>query len=449
MTLNLDGDADRLQDLTEFGATQARNSGIDRAKFVCTTSKLIRLVSENGEFTLANSLDSKKISVMIHHNQCKGAASTNSDAKEDLLHILKQAKDLAGFSIPDSYLTMPDAKVAPQAIADPRMYDENIESVTIADLKDAVSPIIEDIVSDERIALERFEITASVGVHHLANSLGVRQVEIQSSIDWDMMGMATEDDDVSGFDYDSGFSFTRAGFREKLQKDAEKFKQRVLQNLNPRPSPSYRGLVILSPRALEDLLIDPILYQISGYQIMDGKSRWEDSLGQKITNTPLSMVDEPADLDLDGATTYDSDGLPTNRMVIIQDGVLLHHLWDCYSGNRTNRTSNAMGGGPFGLHVLPGQDRLQTFFSARKEIVLLDRFSGNVDPLTGDFSGVAKTSSLYVDGERAFPISETMIAGNTFELLNQIVGISHEQENVSGEYKSPYMLVDGLSVSAK
>ena len=85
--------------------------------------------------------------------------------------------------------------------------------------------------------------------------------------------------------------------------------------------------------------------------------------------------------------------------------------------------------------------------NARNELLVVDRFSGNIDPIKGDFSGVAKSSRLYKNGTDQGGVAETMIAGNLFDTLNSILDVSSLVEDISGAMQMPWMLVDGVSVS--
>ena len=84
---------------------------------------------------------------------------------------------------------------------------------------------------------------------------------------------------------------------------------------------------------------------------------------------------------------------------------------------------------------------------SHKQLLVVDRFSGNADPIKGDFSGVAKGSRLFINGEDAGSVTETMIAGNFFTIAEEILGVSRETEMVSGSFLSPYILVGGVSVT--
>ena len=99
------------------------------------------------------------------------------------------------------------------------------------------------------------------------------------------------------------------------------------------------------------------------------------------------------------------------------------------------------------MTLQPGTKSKADLLQLADRVLLVNRFSGNVDPLTGDFSGVAKSSHLYQKGENLGPVKEVMIAGNVFDLMNDIAGISTESMNVSAGFNAPWVAVDGVAVS--
>jgi PmbA protein len=78
--------------------------------------------------------------------------------------------------------------------------------------------------------------------------------------------------------------------------------------------------------------------------------------------------------------------------------------------------------------------------------ILATRFSGNTDPVSGDFSGSVKGGRMIRGGKLAEPLCGTMIAGNTFELLPGITAVSREQERMFGSVV-PYITVEGIAVT--
>jgi PmbA protein len=76
--------------------------------------------------------------------------------------------------------------------------------------------------------------------------------------------------------------------------------------------------------------------------------------------------------------------------------------------------------------------------------IIISRFSGNVDPVNGDFSGVVKGGQLIMNGTIKYSVKEVMVAGNVFDALRRLNGISRERKVI---YDSilPYMRFDGIS----
>ena len=97
--------------------------------------------------------------------------------------------------------------------------------------------------------------------------------------------------------------------------------------------------------------------------------------------------------------------------------------------------------------VRPGRSSLDTLVSEMKNGMMISRFSGNVNPVNGDFSGVVKGGRLVKNGVVQHSVKEVMVAGNVFEALPRLNGVSKERKVI---YDSilPYMRFDGISFTA-
>jgi PmbA protein len=433
--------------LAMMGLEQAKKFGADAAKIVTSCSQQKKLVVENKKFTLANSLDVQQIRILVHKDKKKGTSSINTNSVESLSKAVADAVALAGFSVADEFLNLPDTKLAPPSKPLNFLYNDEVANLDFEELQHDMEQILGVLIKDPRIALDRFEMAVETSRNSLFNSHGVRQSEIQSTINWSWMGMAVDGAEVTGFDYDSEFSFKKNDVLSKGKKSAEEFAQRLLSLLQPTKCPSYKGAILLSPRAVEALITSPALYHISGHSVMDGKSSWADKVGKKVLSEKITISDNPHCVDFAGATSYDGDGIPTIKQHLVEKGILKTHLHDCYSAKKTGMKSTASSGGPFGMEVAAGNDLLSSLMNSRNELLVVDRFSGNSDPIKGDFSGVAKSSRLYRAGKDCGAVTETMIAGNFFDLADRIIGVSNESQLVHGSFRCPWILVDGISVT--
>lgn len=85
----------------------------------------------------------------------------------------------------------------------------------------------------------------------------------------------------------------------------------------------------------------------------------------------------------------------------------------------------------------------------QSDFLLVHRFSGQVDPVTGDFSGVAKGAEWWNGGKHVYNVKETMISGNLFDVLSKdLFGLSRETQIIDSNDSSPYLIAGGVSVTA-
>jgi len=86
--------------------------------------------------------------------------------------------------------------------------------------------------------------------------------------------------------------------------------------------------------------------------------------------------------------------------------------------------------------------------------VFVGRFSGNVELSNGNFSGIVKQGFLIEEGELKYPITETMISGNSYTIMKNISGIGKdlkivEVADIGPSALSPMMKVEKVKVTGK
>jgi PmbA protein len=79
-----------------------------------------------------------------------------------------------------------------------------------------------------------------------------------------------------------------------------------------------------------------------------------------------------------------------------------------------------------------------------KRGIIVSRFSGNVNPVNGDFSGVVKGGKLVEHGNVVHAVKEVMVAGNMFKALKNLDGVSRERKVILSSIL-PYLRFGGIS----
>ena len=312
--------------------------------------------------------------------------------------------------------------------------------------------------SDPRISLE----TASVSVHRLARVLvasnGVERAECDAALSLSLMGMAIEGNDVGGFHVGGESLRSLSEFDSSAQELSAEFSRILVGNLGAGAAKSYRGPVVFSPEAFLSIFLSPILSASSAIAVQRGRSALAGKLGEAIANPVLCVTDDPGDLELSGASSFDREGQPTQRFSLIDQGVLQSYLYNGYAANVESResTGHAQGGtrsipglGIHSLSVAPGTGgELSELLSNLGTGLYVERFSGSVDPTSGDFSGVAKSARWIESGTESHPVKETLLSGNVFELLRGSLELGSNALRRRGSFRAPFACVDGISVTA-
>ncbi|MEZ4812444.1 MAG: metallopeptidase TldD-related protein, partial [Caldisericia bacterium] len=80
--------------------------------------------------------------------------------------------------------------------------------------------------------------------------------------------------------------------------------------------------------------------------------------------------------------------------------------------------------------------------------ILVGRYSGDIDPSSGDFSGSVKGGYLIENGRKTQPLLGTMIAGNIYDCIQNISAISSDTVSLIDVF-IPSIRLEGVTVSSK
>jgi PmbA protein len=307
---------------------------------------------------------------------------------------------------------------------------------------------------DKRVSVDNASFSTTAGVNAVVSSAGVRAASNEAAATWGLFGMAVDGDEVGSFDH--VFDATRSLDDIDIDGVARRYAERVVSLLDPRDGRSYKGKVLFSSEAFEEVFLEALFEAIDGDTVHKGKSRLKDKLGKRIATPGFLLIDDGTVPGGVGSASFDREGLPHRRTVVVGDGVLHAFLYDGKAARRAGRqpTGHAQGSarslpgiGTTNVRVRGGEASDEELFHELKDGLYVGRFSGNVDGVSGDFSGVAKGSFLVENGVKTAPVKETLIAGNVFECLERLVAWGkHEHKNMAT--LCPHVLVDGVDVTA-
>lgn len=442
----------RAEELVE----RSRAVGADEAEAYGVYSKVASVQFEKGGLKLAQVDSGTSLGLRVFRDKKQGFSCSNQTSDGTLAQTARDAVELAGFSLPDEHNALPE----PRSIEPgPSLVQKGLCRQGVEEVVARGQELVERIAAvDKRIAIDKASFQLSFNSVAIHTSKGISLAESDAMASSSAFGMAVDGDDVGGFDYWGDSLRQWDDVDASIDEVVRRFTTGVLGNLNAGASESYQGPVLFSPSAFMGLFISPVIGASSAIAVQRGRSALKGKLGESIAAPLLSIVDDPTDVTLSGSASFDREGQPATKMSLVSDGVLQNYLYNSYAALVDGRlsTGHAAGGarsvpalGAHGILVAPGTggDEAAMMKSFGRGLYC-GRFSGTVDPASGDFSGVAKSARWIENGEVVRSVRETLISGNAFELLNQIVSLSSVAESLMGSTRVPSAIVDGISVTA-
>jgi PmbA protein len=235
--------------------------------------------------------------------------------------------------------------------------------------------------------------------------------------------------------------------------------RRTLRRLGARRVPTQKVPIVFAPEVARSL-IGSVFEAVSGDVIWRGASFMAGKLGEQIAASNLNIVDDntlllPTGAGGYGTSPFDGEGLPSQRTVVVENGVLCSYLLNTYTARKlrlksTHNASRGLAGTPGvgcgNLYLEPGTlapEEIIAQVPAGLYVTSLMGFGVNV--VTGDYSRGA--TGLWIEnGQLTHAVEEVTIAGNLAEMLKNVTAIGNDLVFRSA-VASPMLRIDGMTVA--
>ena len=162
-----------------------------------------------------------------------------------------------------------------------------------------------------------------------------------------------------------------------------------------------------------------------------GNSEFAGKLGEPIASPIVTAVDDGTLANEWGSLNIDDEGVPTTRLVLIEDGVLRNYLVDRLNGRRMGLPST--GSGRRQDYTFAPTSRMRnTFIAAGSDdeaemiatcgdgLYARSMGGGSVNPTTGEFNFAVEEGYLIRDGKIDRPVRGASLIGRGSEVLQKI-----------------------------
>jgi PmbA protein len=439
-----------ILDLLHYAIEQAETFGASDAEAYAATNNESEVFIENNDVKQAKSQSVSSIGIRVVLDGSIGFYSINDLAKSRIRDGAAMAIKIARASPKDRHNILPNRSKSKSLRG---IYDRNAESFQTLDAARSAAEMLEAAKSyDNRVSVDSGNFSAQVTTHALANSNGIELKERASVFSWSIMGMAIENTEISSFDYQVGGSHYVKDI--DVSNTASDFAETVVKSLGTQKiQDSFKGEMLLTPMAANEMIEEVIAYAINSDALQKKSSHFAGKIGKHVASDLLTVEDDATNVDGLNASSFDREGVSHRRNVVIEKGILKKFLYNTYTASKDGVRSTGNAGGSTSsppmvsttnFLVKPMRSSVDTLISEIDKGILISRFSGNVNPVNGDFSGVVKGGRLIMRGTIQHAVKEVMVAGNVFEALRRLNGISRERKVI---YDSilPYMRFDGIS----
>jgi TldD protein len=219
--------------------------------------------------------------------------------------------------------------------------------------------------------------------------------------------------------------------------------RRAVTLLDAVPAPSGKLPVVLRRGAGGVLFHEACGHGLEADHIAKDASVFTGRVGEEVASPLVTLVDDGAYAREWGTLRIDDEGRPTQRNVLIANGVLTDYMWDFLRARKEHRPSTANGRRQSYRH-LPMVRMTNTFLLAGETdpadivrgveygIYCSQLGGGQVDPATGDFVFGVTEAYLIEHGEITRPIRAAQLIGNGPEVLRMVDVVGNDFDTWTG-----------------
>jgi PmbA protein len=266
-------------------------------------------------------------------------------------------------------------------------------------------------------------------------------------------------------DRQTAFAFQLSrDFRElNPQTIAKEAAAEAISILHPKRILSGSYEAVLENRVVVDFL-ESFGSIFSADAVQKGLSRMKGKLNEKVASSLITLVDDPTGAVGFLKQSFDSEGVSTQKRKVVDQGVLTTYLHNLKTANKAGieSTGNAhqssykgsMGISTSNFYMEPGMRSKESMIKEMKEGVMITEVQGlhsGLNPVSGDFS-LAASGFLIKDGEKDHAIHQITIAGNWFQLLQEIHEVGKDLWfgiPSGGHFGAPSIWLKSLSVAGE
>ena len=413
-----------------------------------TTAVVINSISEtvnfrNKKLDESDRSDSLVVALETYIGKKKSSITSSNLNENNIKTLIERCIETTKITPEDEFNSLPDKDLLAKNIIDLNLYDDdhigNDEKIEY--LKEAEDAAFEN----KEIINTETSFSESKSNFILASSDGFLNGYKSSSFSASCVAVAKDASNNMERDYE----FTSTCHLNDMLKPNQIGKiaaKKTIQKLNPRKIESEKISIVFDRRISKGIL-STFASAISASSIARGTSFLKGKINEEIFSSTVDIIDKPNIVKGLGSRYFDSEGVKTDELKLVDKGVLKHYLVDTYNGKKLNLRSNGRSNGTSNLFFEKGSISYRELLKLNPRTLYITETIGHGSNLvTGDYS-VGVNGFMVEGGIFKYPVSEITIAGNFKDIFKNITLADDLEFKYSTN--SPTMLIEGMVVAGK
>lgn len=419
--------------------------GIDEIEAYTVWNKVFTVRMANNIILESKGVLDTGIGIRVVHKGGVGFAATADLSDKGLEKALENALSSAkNRKLPFKY-SLPEP-TTPKKVEG--TFDPKIASLSEDEVVELAYRMIESALDrDKRVGDNSGELDIIVYHIHVKNSKGVDVSDQGTKIEASLNTIAR-----NGVEESEGFK--AKGFRMLKDFNPEeigaKAAELAVKSLGGEKIEPGEYTVILSPSTSSTIATYPASL-VSPYFMKTYSPLFEGKLGQKVAYEKLTVLEDPTWPGLWGSCSIDDEGVATQRVPVIENGVLKNYIYDSFYASMEGKQSTGSGfrsGFAVGVGIFPGKNYvLEPFPNAANPIILpgdwkkdevlqetkkgilIERFHYTrlTNPTRGDFTSVLRFGIFKIrNGEIVGAYKKSRLVDNLLSILSNIDAIAND-----------------------
>lgn len=437
-------------DVNELVDTILRKAGAaaDSAEVFYDSSEARPVEFENNKLKYVATKAERGVGLRLIKNGRIGFSSTSDFGRID--ELVENALESARFG-QEAKFEFP-AACEP---ADVAVYDDDVPAFGSREMAELGQEAIDRVLAKYPDVQCSAEISASIGNELVANTNGLSVGHCSTSFSVHITALSVDDD---------GLLWVGDGKTgSKLLADTTHFTDKIIGDLDLAQNEAAISTgtypAIFTPDAMSTLLLT-LSQGVNGKLVQKGASPLTGKLGERLLDERISVYDDGLIDFAASSAPHDTEGLPSARTTLFENGVLTNYLLDLQTagmlgvrptGNGLRDYSSQPGPGDNNTVITPGDTPFAEMLGGIERGLLVDSVlgAGMGNALAGDFSVNVALGFLIENGELTGRAKNCMIFGNVYDLLRDGVAAVGDKPEMKGSMSMPHFCFKEISVGAQ